>query len=150
MRPDVDPRPPATSRGWWLEGLSVLVVALAAAVWLDPLQLGHRLKVERARRDMRVIADAVARFDADCGRFPYLDEQLCEPPANLPGWGPEPYLREVPLDPWGCPYYFQVERLPPGWPTRGVIVVVCMGSEGMPGGVDDQEDLAWVLAVPAR
>lgn len=138
------------SRGWWLEGLCALGVGLVALAWFDPLGLVLRYQVARARRDMRAIADAVARFDADCGRFPYLDEQLCERPADLPRWGPEPYLREVPRDPWGCPYYFQAYPLPPGWPTRAVIVVVCMGSEGMPGGVDDQEDLAWVLAVPAR
>ncbi len=133
MKADDSP-PTWTLRAWWLEALSVLFAALVAVAWFDPLRLGHRIKVQRVRRDMRVVEDAVARFQSDCGRCPEQLDELREGPKGLAGWGPEPYLEAEQLrDPWGNDYLYDC-------PSGDELT--SLGGDGYPGGTEEAADLS--------
>jgi type II secretion system protein G len=91
----------------------------------------------RAVRNVRDVSAALDWFYRDTGRYPTEDEGLyalvVSPPAAT-GWR-GPYLKRVPTDPWGFPYYYQ-------YPVRaddgGVdYAVVSAGPDGKLGTADD-------------
>ena len=60
-------------------------------------------QVKQAKILISRVGEAVDTFYMDCGYFPSTEEGfsiLLEAPAKCESWGPEPYLKKVPKDPW--------------------------------------------------
>lgn len=124
-----------------LELLVVLVIIGMLAAIVGPryfAQLG-KSQVTVARAQIDVLTKAVDNYRIDVGRFPTTEEglqALVVKPAGADKWN-GPYLKkDVPLDPWGHPYVYQV----PG--TKGDYAVISYGRDGQPGGSGEDADLS--------
>ncbi|WP_414443567.1 type II secretion system major pseudopilin GspG [Burkholderia sp. 22PA0099] len=124
-----------------LELLVVLVIIGMLAAIVGPryfAQLG-KSQVTVARAQIDVLTKAIDNYRIDVGRFPTTEEglqSLVVKPAGADKWN-GPYLKkDVPLDPWGHPYVYQV----PG--TKGDYAVISYGRDGQPGGSGEDADLS--------
>jgi general secretion pathway protein G len=123
-----------------LELLVVLVIIGMLAALVGPryfAQLG-KSQATIAHAQIDVLTKAVDTFRLDVGRYPTAEEGLSSlfvKPANADRWS-GPYLKkEVPLDPWGHAYVYQV----PG--TKGDYAVISYGRDGQPGGTGEDADI---------
>ena len=67
----------------------------------------------QARTDIANIEFALDQFQVDSGRFPLTEEAtnaLFSAPPGLQNWK-GPYLKKLPLDPWGRPYVYRCPGL---------------------------------------
>ncbi|AUT75949.1 type II secretion system protein GspG [Paraburkholderia hospita] len=124
-----------------LELLVVLVIIGMLAAIVGPRyfsQLG-KSQTTVARAQIDVLTKAIDNFRLDVGRYPTTEEglqALVVKPASSDKWV-GPYLKkEVPLDPWGHPYVYQV----PG--TKGDYAVISYGRDGQPGGAGEDADIS--------
>ncbi|WP_369054949.1 type II secretion system major pseudopilin GspG [Burkholderia gladioli] len=124
-----------------LELLVVLVIIGMLAAIVGPryfAQLG-KSQVTVARAQIDVLTKAIDNYRIDVGRFPSAEEglqSLVVKPASADKWN-GPYLKkDVPLDPWGHPYVYQV----PG--TKGDYAVISYGRDGQPGGAGEDADIS--------
>ncbi|WP_116136809.1 type II secretion system major pseudopilin GspG [Trinickia diaoshuihuensis] len=124
-----------------LELLVVLVIIGMLAAIVGPryfAQLG-KSQVTVARAQIDVLTKAIDNYRIDVGRFPTAEEglqSLVVKPASADKWN-GPYLKkDVPLDPWGHPYVYQV----PG--TKGDYAVISYGRDGQPGGAGEDADIS--------
>jgi general secretion pathway protein G len=124
-----------------LELLVVLVIIGMLAALVGPRyfsQLG-KSQITIARAQIDVFTKAVDNFRLDVGRYPTSQEglnALFVKPAGADKWA-GPYLKkEVPLDPWGHPYVYQI----PG--AKGDYTVISYGRDGQPGGTGEDADIS--------
>ena len=124
-----------------LELLVVLVIIGMLAAIVGPRyfsQLG-KSQVTVARAQIDVLTKSIDNYRLDVGRFPTAEEglqALVVKPPSADKWA-GPYLKkDVPLDPWGHPYVYQV----PG--TKGDYVVISYGRDGQPGGSGEDADIS--------
>jgi general secretion pathway protein G len=124
-----------------LELLVVLVIIGMLAAIVGPRyfsQLG-KSQATVAHAQIDVFTKAIDNFRLDVGRYPTAEEglqALVVKPANADKWG-GPYLKkEVPADPWGHSYVYQV----PG--TKGDYAVISYGRDGQPGGSAEDADIS--------
>ena len=122
-----------------IELLLVLVILSILAAVVVPKFTGGTEKARKARAqtDLTTIDGAIDRFELDTGRFPSNEEGLAvlaqqQPPAGVKEWN-GPYLKQVPLDPWGNPYLY---RNPGQYNAKGVDLA-SFGANGQEGGGDD-------------
>ena len=57
--------------------------------------------------DLRNIETACNMFKLDIGRWPDNLEELVNPPEDLENSIGGMYLKKMPTDPWGEPYYYE-------------------------------------------
>ncbi len=124
-----------------LELLVVLVIIGMLAAIVGPRyfsQLG-KSQVTVARAQIDVLTKSIDNYRLDVGRFPTAEEglqALVVKPPSADKWA-GPYLKkDVPLDPWGHPYVYQV----PG--TKGDYAVISYGRDGQPGGSGEDADIS--------
>lgn len=97
-----------------LEMLVVLVIIalLAGLVGVRLLSQVDRSKSVAAKAQVEMLKSAVESLRADIGRLPTPQEGLAlltDAPAGMANWF-GPYIEgEMPLDPWGRPYRFEVD-----------------------------------------
>ena len=127
-----------------LEMLVVLVIIglLLGLVGMRLLSNVDRGKVTAATAQARVLKTALDTLNLDLGRFPTKSEGLAllvkppqEPGAARRWMGP--YLEgDVPNDPWGNPYIYQMDQ------TGRVAGIISLGADGKPGGTGADADIA--------
>lgn len=133
--------PLKTNKGMTLIEIIIVVTILASLAAI----LGTR--VTGARRKARVneakiqIAELMKNLDmyfTDCGHYPPTDAGLA---ALAPGgestcqnWGPEPYVKKVPVDPWGTPFVYYLEN--------GSVTIVSLGEDKKEGGTGYDKDIS--------
>ena len=123
------PRRRVASPGFTLVEIMVVVMiigVLFAMAIASFTASRHHARINRARADLRIIGDAVASLAFDTGQWPggipaYENRANAEvwnlnsPAAGIvasdgrfSGWS-EPYMRRVPIDPWGTAYFFDAD-----------------------------------------
>jgi general secretion pathway protein G len=124
---------------WWVSvpliALMLCFVLYQGGGW-DRGQGGTVARRTRAVRDVDVLSTALDRFCRDTGRFPTEDEGLAAlvtPPPGANGWR-GPYMKRVPIDPWGFPYYYQPHARDE---DAAGCAVVSAGPDGKLGTADD-------------
>lgn len=122
--------------------LVVLVIIGLIAAIVGP-RLFSRLddaKQRTAHLQIVNLAAAVDLFRIDTGRIPTKDEGLdilVHAPADGSEWlGPYLAKDQVPLDPWGHPYVYQVDA------SGGRFTIASYGSDGKPGGAGSAKDVS--------
>jgi len=73
------------------------------------------------------------------------DAGLVATNGNFPGWG-GPYIDEVPLDPWGNPYFFDSDYVVNG---EQAVVLGSFGPNGVGQNLYDSDDIIRVLYLGA-
>lgn len=95
-----------------LELLVVIVIIGLLAAYVGPkyfAQLG-KSEVTISKAQIEAFEKALDTFRLDIGRYPSTDEglnALVIAPANAAGKWAGPYLKNVPLDPWGHAYQYK-------------------------------------------
>lgn len=94
-------------------------------------------KTKQATAELVQIADALAKFESDTGRFPTTEEGLKSLISNplIPGWR-GPYVKSF-ADPWGNPYRYQCPYKVYG-PHYDMWT---LGSDNREGGTGDAKDI---------
>lgn len=130
-----------------IEMLVVLLIVGLLAGLIGP-RLFTRVdesKVGTAQVQIKMIKGALETLRLDTGRFPSVDEGLAllfRPPQDerLRLLWRGPYLDEdVPLDPWGTPYKYQI----PGKEGQP-FALYSMGADAKPGGTDIDADIGYL------
>ncbi len=119
-----------------IELMLVLVILGVLAALVVPKFTGRskQAKETAAKTDITRLANAVALFETDTGRFPSTDEgleALVKQPANVTTW--HQLLTSVPKDPWGNAYHYQQ----PGQHDGNGFDLFSAGEDGREGTDDD-------------
>mgnify|MGYP001365229710 CR=1 FL=1 len=124
-----------------VEIMIVLVILASLAAILSQTVIGglDKARVNEAKLQMSQFGKALDMYNIDCGRFPNTEEGLA---ALAPGgestcssWGPEPYARKIPKDPWGNDYVYESDG--------GEYTITSFGKKGKPVGKDYEEDIVY-------
>lgn len=136
--------PQGRQRGFTLVEIMIVVVILGIlGALVVPNIIGRSDQARRVavENDLRAIATALDLYRADNGVYPSTDQglkALVEKPAGYPEpkrWGPEPYLRKLPLDQWDNEFlYFASGR---------TFELKSMGADGQEGGEELDADIAY-------
>jgi general secretion pathway protein G len=124
-----------------IELLVVLVIIGLLATLVAPNFIGRseKAKHDTARVQLENLRNALDMFQLDVGRYPSSQEgleALRDRPTTAPRWS-GPYLRdEIPIDPWGAPYFY---RSPGEGGTS--YDIGSFGADGRSGGADTSEDI---------
>lgn len=137
-------KPKGAMAGFTLvEVLVVLVILglLASVVVPNVLQRADEARVQKVFADFKAIETALKIYRLDNYSYPTTEqglEALVEKPSLPPeprGWKTGGYLEELPMDPWGRPYFY----LSPG--EFGEVDIYSLGADGVTGGEDQNQDL---------
>ena len=139
--PAMPNRKPRTS-GWVIgliaiAALLVLVIGAGVVTALVWKTSGQTQSAQRAKAavDIQMISNAMELLYIDRGQYPSNDEGLNSLISRPPGandWH-GPYLRSLPVDPWGHPYVYRY----PGVHNASRFDVFSVGPDGQEGGGDD-------------
>jgi len=131
------------ARGFTLLEIIVVVVIigiLAAIVVPQFMDRPGEARITRARQDIQGIVTALNLYKLDNFAYPSAAQGL-QALVTRPSGQPEapnwkgPYLNQMPKDPWGRPYQYQM----PG--QRGAVDVYSFGADGRAGGEGEAADV---------
>ncbi|WP_274691308.1 MULTISPECIES: type II secretion system major pseudopilin GspG [Spartinivicinus] len=133
----------SAQQGFTLIEIMVVVVILGilgALVVPNIMSKPDQAKVTVAKGDVRAIASALDMYKLDNFNYPSTDQgldALVKKPSGSPepkGWN-NPYLKKVPVDPWGNAYKY----LSPG--VHGPFDLYSYGADGKKGGEGFNADI---------
>ncbi|AXI01472.1 type II secretion system major pseudopilin GspG [Aquirhabdus parva] len=124
-----------------LELMIVLVIIGLLAGIIGPNLFKNLEKSEKttARAQIDAFTKAIDQYRLDTGSYPDKStglKALSTAPAGAQNWN-GPYLKKVPLDPWGSPYQYQY----PGTHNTTEYDVYSWGKDKAAGGSDDGADI---------
>ena len=102
-------------RGFTLIEIMVVVVIiglLATLIVPNVIGQGDAARVTAAQIDIRAIGNALDLYRLNNSHYPSTEqglEALVNKPVGFPeprSWGPEPYLKKLPTDPWGTEFVY--------------------------------------------
>ncbi len=113
----------------------MLLVILAGAVTPAYLNYMKKARVQTAKSECKLLADAVDHYYLELGTYPSTLEGLIKNIDNDTRWA-GPYINgKLPKDPWGGSYKISF----PG--KAGDFDIVCTGSDKKSGGSGDGADI---------
>ena len=113
----------------------MLLVILAGAVTPAYLNYMKKAKVQSAKSESKLLADAVEHYYLEVGHYPSSLEALVSNVDNETRWN-GPYLNgKLPKDPWDNDYVLSVSG------KAGDFDIVSWGADGKSGGTGDAADL---------
>lgn len=132
------------SRGLTLIEIMVVVIIIGILVSvIAPNVMGRpdTARREVTRNDLAAIGTALDIYRLDNGAYPSTDQgldALIAKPSGFPeprNWGPEPYLKKMPVDQWGNDFVYVSDG--------GSFELVSLAADGEEGGEDEAADLAY-------
>ena len=126
-----------------LEVLMVVVIIGVLAVLIVPniVGRGEEARITATLADMRTIGGALEMYRLDNSFYPSTQqglEALVTRPSGLPearNWGPEPYLKKMPVDQWNNAYVYTNEGMN--------FEIVSYGADGQEGGEGPAKDIRY-------
>lgn len=134
----------APARGFTLIEIMMVVIIigiLLAVVVPNVIGVDDRARIEAERASLRGIAQALELYKLDNRRYPSTEqglEALVSAPSGFPeakNWGPDPYLRKVPLDQWDNEYFYLSEGRS--------FELKSLGADGAEGGEETDADISY-------
>ncbi len=130
----------SNSRGMTLIEIMIVITILAslgAILATKVVGAQKKAKVREAKIQIAELSKALDMYYTDCGHYPDSGQGFS---ALLPGgessctnWGPEPYLKKKPLDPWSHEFSYSLEN--------GNYTITSFGEDGQPGGTGYAADI---------
>lgn len=134
----------APARGFTLIEIMMVVIIigiLLAVVVPNVIGVDDRARIEAEKASLRGIAQALELYKLDNRRYPSTEqglEALVSAPSGFPeakNWGPDPYLRKVPLDQWDNEYFYLSEGRS--------FELKSLGADGEEGGEETDADISY-------
>lgn len=126
------------SRGMTLLEIMIVLAILGGLVAVLAGQVTSRLakaRVKEAKIQIAEIGKSLDMFYTDCGYYPEEGlGALIEADSNCPNWGPDPYLKRVPKDPWGSEFIYEYEN--------GSYILISYGADRREGGAKLDKDIS--------
>lgn len=102
-----------------------------------------KARVTKAQHDIRTLESALEMYKMDNFNYPSTDQglrALVEKPTGSPEprkWGPNPYMKGIPQDPWGNDYVYLGPE-----DANGGIQILSLGADGRQGGEGLNADIS--------
>lgn len=117
--------------------IMIVLAILGGLITILAGQVTSRLaaaRVKEAKIQIAEIGKALDMFYTDCGFYPEGGlADLVTQPTNCTNWGPDPYLKSIPKDPWGSEFEYEYEN--------GSYVLHSLGEDRKPGGEGTAKDI---------
>jgi general secretion pathway protein G len=127
-------------RGFTLIELLIVIVILGLLLSLVAPTMFSKVgsaQKKTAMAQMQLLSTALDTYRLDVGGFPTELSELRA--GKAAGWD-GPYLpRELPLDPWGKPYFYELAKDD----ALSPYVLKSFGKDGREGGEGDDEDIVF-------
>ena len=98
-----------------------------------------KAQLKEAKIIMGDISSKLDMFYTDCGRYPTSAEGLAAlapgGESSCPNWGPEPYMKKVPVDPWNTPFAYSFDN--------GNYTITSFGADHKEGGTGFDKDITF-------
>lgn len=107
-----------------------IIAVLAAIVGYNVLGSVDEGNKAAAKAQMKQFDTALVAYKIKFKKFPESLDQLINPPSGDPIMN----AKEIPLDPWGNPYQYQLEG-------SRKYVIISLGADGAAGGTDVDADI---------
>ena len=121
-----------------LIAMTLLVGVVAGLVYRVMPRLSQG-QMRQARITINQLVQAVETFYMDCSFYPSNMEgleALIVAPQKCESWGPEPYIKKVPKDPWGNHFIYEYDE------TNGTYQIISFGKGGKEGGEGQATDIS--------
>ena len=117
-----------------------IIAGLMAALGTGAVRFLNNSKVDTAKIHLKEIGKALEAFNLTCNSYPTTDQGLqalvTNPgPESCANWGPEPYLKKEPKDPWGKTYSYESDG--------STFELKSFGRNKKPGGDGYDKDIAY-------
>ena len=119
-----------------IEIVVVIVILVTLAGVATPMYMNHLKKanVGAAKTQINLLEDALSSYRLDVGTYPSDLQGLVQNIDESEKWD-GPYIKKIPMDPWGTPYYYAF----PG--EHGEYDLVSFGGDKQEGGENENADL---------
>lgn len=116
----------------------VSIIATLAAILGNVVATSQeKARVKQASIQISELTKALEIYNTDCGKYPATAEGLAAlakgGEATCQNWGPEPYVKKVPKDPWQRDFAYANEN--------GNLIIMSYGRDGKPGGEGYDKDV---------
>lgn len=94
-------------------------------------------KLKQAKIQLAEVGKALEVYYTDCGSYPSPEvglKALLEAPEGCSNWGPEPYLKKFPKDPWGHDFVYTL--------SGNNYSLKSLGADGKEGGTGADADIS--------
>ncbi len=93
----------------------------------------RKANIQSAKLAISEVGKSLDLYYTDCGSYPKSIESLKENTEGCKNWGPEPYLKRIPKDPWNEDFIYE---------TKGnSYLLKSLGSDKAEGGSGDAADI---------
>ena len=117
----------------------MIIGLLAGLVAPRYFETVDKSKIKVVRAQMDTLSKVLEQYRLEVGTYPTQEQGLAAlmaQPAGVKRWQ-GPYLKkEVPVDPWGNAYLYQLSG------TGRELDLISLGSDGQPGGEADAKDIS--------
>ena len=124
-----------------IEIMIVLVIlgGLMAILGTSVIDKLNKSRQKEAYIQIKSLSNELNQYNLDCQTFPSSEQglqALAQSPGaeGCPNWGPEPYIKQVPKDPWGHAYIYESDG--------GKFTITSYGKDGKPGGTGYDRDIS--------
>ena len=97
-----------------------------------------RSRIKEAKILISEVGKALDMYMTTCGSYPTtdqgLDALLEEPSSGCDDWGPDPYVKKIPKDPWGSELIYEQDA--------GSFVLISLGEDKRDGGTKSAKDIS--------
>ena len=123
-----------------IEIMIVLVIlgGLMAILGKNIVSNLQKARTKEAYIQIKELSKNLDTYNLDCTQYPTTDQglqALAQNPGSeaCPNWGPDPYLKSIPKDPWGMPYKYESDG--------SKFVLKSFGKDKKPGGSGYDRDI---------
>lgn len=127
-------------KGMTLVEIMIVLVIIAGLASVLITQVNSQLKkarVNEAKILIKEIGKSLDMYSADCGNYPDASDglyELIEDSGACSNWGPDPYLKRLPKDPWNNDLLYDIDG--------GDYILVSLGADRREGGEGFNEDIS--------
>jgi general secretion pathway protein G len=127
-------------RGMTLLEIMIVLAIVASLIGVLATQINSRMKkakINQAKIQIGEIGKALDMYYTDCNNYPTSADglgALVTQPSSCSGWGPDPYLKRMPKDPWGNEFLYESQG--------NTFTLISLGSDKKEGGTGDASDIS--------
>lgn len=127
-------------RGMTLLEIMIVLAILASLIGVLASQINSRMKkakINQAKIQIGEIGKALDMYYTDCNSYPTSADglqALVTQPGSCNQWGPDPYLKKLPKDPWGTDFVYESQG--------NNYTIISLGADRKEGGAGENADLS--------